>query len=595
MTTQAADEPRFRVPITRPDEILAELGPEELRGYLVGLKSLTEAILAQLTLPELLRELLGRLRALLSVDTATVLLCADDRETLVVRASEGLEEEVEQRVEIPVGQGIAGAVAARRQAVIVDEVSRFDPVSPALRRLSSMMLAPLLTKGDLLGVLHVGTLEPRSFAARDLYLLQVVADRVALVIRNALLYDRAQAEARERERVEAAHREMQERFRVYAECASDAIFAIDEESVIQYANPAVERIFGYRPEELVGRGLSVLIPERMREAHSEGMRHFVETGRRRIPWDGVELPGLHRDGREVALEISFGVYTREGRCFFTGIARDVTERVRHQEELESLATELEATVEELKSRTAEAEAANRAKTDFLAVMSHELRTPLSAILGYAQLLELGLPDPLPEGGRRHVERIGAAARHQLALVEEILTFAQLQAGRATVRREPMDLAVVAREAVDLVSPAAAKKGLDVSIEAPGALPVRSDPARVRQVLANLLSNALKFTAEGTVRVRVEAAGDQAVVTVEDSGRGISPTDVERIFEPFWQVQQGADREAEGSGLGLTVSRRIAEELLGGRLAVESVPGRGSVFRLFLPAGSSNGEGGAAEG
>ncbi|HEV2145847.1 MAG TPA: ATP-binding protein [Longimicrobiaceae bacterium] len=584
MTIQAADEPRFRVPLTAPDQILAELSAEEVRQHLRALQAVTEAILAHLTLPELLRELLDRLRAILGVDAATVLLCSEEGSTLVVRASSGLEEELEHPVEIPVGQGITGAVAARRQPVIVDDVSRFETVSPGLQRLSSMMVAPLLAEGDLLGVLHLGTVAPRTFTARDLYLLQVVADRVAMAVKNALLYDRAQEQVQAREAAEAAHREAEERFRIYAESASDAIFAIDEESIVQYANPAVERIFGYRPEELAGRSLSMLIPERMREAHQQGMAHFVATGRRRIPWDGVELPGLHRDGREIALEISFGAYTRGGRRFFTGIARDVTERVRQQEQLESLAAELEATVEELKVRTADAEAANRAKTDFLAVMSHELRTPLAAILGYAQLLEMGLPEPVPEGDRKHVERIGAAARHQLALVEEILTFSQLQAGRAEARPEPMDLVAVTREAADMIAPGAAAKGLMLSLEGPDALPLFSDPARIRQVLANILSNALKFTREGGIRVRVEEAGEGTLVSVEDTGIGIAADDLERIFDPFWQVRQSASREVEGSGLGLSVSRRIAEELLGGQVTVESTPGAGSTFRLHLPAG-----------
>jgi PAS domain S-box-containing protein len=587
MTIQATDEPRFRVPVTGPDEILASLSAEEVRQHLRALKALTEAILAHLTLPELLRELLARLRATLDVDAAAVLLCSEGGQTLVVRASDGLDDE-EGEMEVPVGQGIAGAVAARRQAVIVDDVSRFDPVRPALRRLASMMVAPLVAEGDLLGVLHVGTVAPRSFAARDLYLLQVVADRVALAIRNALQYDRAQEEVRAREAAEAAHREADERFRVYAESASDAIFAIDGNSVIQYANRAVERIFGYRPEELIGRSLSVLIPERMREAHREGMEHFTATGRKRIPWDGIGLPGLHRDGHEIALEISFGTYEHDGRRFFTGIARDVTERVRQQEQLESLAAELEATVDELKMRTADAEAANRAKTDFLAVMSHELRTPLAAILGYAQLLEMGLPEPIPDGALRQVERIAAAARHQLVLVEEILTFSQLQAGKAAARPQRMDLAAVAREAVDLIAPLATDKGLSLSVDAPEALPLVSDPDRVRQVLANVLSNALKFTREGAIRVRVEAAGDEAVASVEDTGIGIAADDLERIWEPFWQVHQSTSREAEGAGLGLAVSRRIAEELLGGTLTVESTPGEGSVFRLALPVGRNEG-------
>ena len=582
MTIQAADQPPFRVPHTSTEDILAGLSPAEVRDHLHALQSVTEAILAHLTLPALLNELLTRLRAVLAVDSATVLLCTPDRRSLVVRASHGLEEEMEQEVQIPIGQGIAGAVAARGEAVIIDDISRVEALSPIIRRLSSLMVAPLLARGDVLGVLHVGMLSARRFTARELLLLQVVADRVAMAINNAILYDQAQEAGRASERLEGDREESEVRFRVYAESASDAIFAIDGGSIIQYANPAVERIFGYTPGELVGRNLAVLIPERMREAHRQGMERFLQTHERRIPWSGVELPGLRRDGQEISLEISFGTYERDGRQFFTGIARDVTERVRQQEQLQELAAELEVTVEELNTRTREAESANQAKSDFLAVMSHELRTPLTAIIGYSELLEMGIPEPLPDAPRKQVERIHAAAQHQLALIEEILTFSRLQAGRAVANRERVDVVEVVREAADLIAPPAGDKGLGLILDVPDSLILVSDRARIRQVATNLLSNALKFTRAGEIRVRVETQGGEALVSVTDTGIGIAPEHLPRIFDPFWQVQQSNIREAEGSGLGLSVSQRIAEDLLGGRITVESTPGNGSTFRLHLP-------------
>ncbi|HEV2130199.1 MAG TPA: ATP-binding protein, partial [Longimicrobiaceae bacterium] len=294
------------------------------------------------------------------------------------------------------------------------------------------------------------------------------------------------------------------------------------------------------------------------------------------------LPGLHRSGREIPLEISFGEYVKDGKRYFTGIARDVSERVAQQHALEETATELEATVEALQARTEEAEAANQAKTDFLAVMSHELRTPLAAILGFAELLQLGIPVEIPEKSRSHVKRIDAAARHQLQLIEEILSFSRISTGREELDLDRVDLGELAREAAEFIEPLAERKGLPLEVVGPE-LPLlaMTDGAKVRQILVNLLSNAVKFTSEGEIRVSVERRPTAAVFQVKDTGIGIASEHLKKIFDPFWQVQQSKSREAEGMGLGLTIARRTAQ-LLDGDIGVESAPGQGSTFTLRLP-------------
>ncbi|HLM69349.1 MAG TPA: GAF domain-containing protein, partial [Longimicrobium sp.] len=188
------EEPPFRTAACSPDEALGEMSAPELLRRMRALQAVTEAALAHLSLHELLDSLLGRIRTLLGTDTATVLLCSPGGDRLIVRASQGLEEEVEQEVSIPMGRGIAGRVALRAEAVIVDDVRRMDVVSRQLLRLSSMMVAPLLAEGSLVGVLHAGSIAPRHFTDGDLHLLQVVADRVALAVKNALLFDRVQGE-----------------------------------------------------------------------------------------------------------------------------------------------------------------------------------------------------------------------------------------------------------------------------------------------------------------------------------------------------------------------------------------------------------------
>jgi signal transduction histidine kinase len=236
----------------------------------------------------------------------------------------------------------------------------------------------------------------------------------------------------------------------------------------------------------------------------------------------------------------------------------------------------------------EAETANRAKSDFLNVMSHELRTPLNAVLGYAELMEAEVDGELSEKHRRYVERMKRSAVHLRDMVDEVLTFERMEGGRETVSYESMDLRQVVEEAVGFLEPDAAARGLTLRMDLPPEpLEVRSDPPKVRQILLNLLGNAVKFTDEGEVSVSLEAASNQAVVRVRDTGIGIDPKHLDRVFDPFWQVDASSTRTAGGTGLGLTITRRLVE-LLGGTIQVESRPGEGSTFTVRLPVDGSAG-------
>ncbi|HEU0076128.1 MAG TPA: HAMP domain-containing sensor histidine kinase, partial [Longimicrobiaceae bacterium] len=245
----------------------------------------------------------------------------------------------------------------------------------------------------------------------------------------------------------------------------------------------------------------------------------------------------------------------------------------------------------------EAQAADTAKSSFLASMSHEIRTPINAIMGYTDLLDLGLSGPVTEGQHAQLARIRDSSRHLLSLVNEVLDVAKIDAGEMEVDREPGRLADAVDAALHRVRPQAAERGLALSERCegdPGAAFV-GDAGRVRQIAANLLSNAVKFTPAGG-RVRVSCgiaphphgevfathAGPWAYLAVEDNGIGIPPALTSRIFEPFVQAEEGRTRRAGGTGLGLTISRKLAR-LMKGDLTVRSQPGEGSTFTLWLPA------------
>jgi signal transduction histidine kinase len=267
----------------------------------------------------------------------------------------------------------------------------------------------------------------------------------------------------------------------------------------------------------------------------------------------------------------------------------------------SLATrkkELEAALIAARSAAAEAGAANRAKADFLSVMSHELRTPLNAVLGYLDLLQSGLGGELTELQRRFVDRAKHSSDHLFGLVEQLLTYTRVEAGTERVLNEEIDLRAIVHDVTEMIEPLAAAKGLSLSVVMPDdPVRVQTDPAKVRQILINLVENAVKFTSSGSVSATLEGDTERAVVTVHDTGGGILPEHLGRVFEPFWQADLSKTRIVGGTGLGLTISRRLTE-LLGGDIQVESEPGAGTTFVVRLPTspelGWMGGHGGARD-
>jgi PAS domain S-box-containing protein len=311
---------------------------------------------------------------------------------------------------------------------------------------------------------------------------------------------------------------------------------------------------------VAGAGLESVLgaEEHLRAAHELGTEAYM-------------IVPLVARGRVLGA-ISFTTTADSGRRY------DAAEQVRAEELARRAAFAIDNA--RLYERAVEA---NRAKTDFLAVMSHELRTPLNAILGYTDLFLFGVPAPLPEPMRPQVLRVQSAARHLLALIEEMLTFARLEAGHEEVRPAPLRAGEVAQDAAALLEPLALERGIAFGVEGPEPdFPMHTDVRKVRQILVNLLSNAVKFTGAGSATLTVAQDGPSAVFTVADTGIGIAADHLERIFEPFWQADQGLMRTQGGSGLGLSVARQLAR-LLGGDITARSTPGQGSTFTLRLPA------------
>ena len=350
---------------------------------------------------------------------------------------------------------------------------------------------------------------------------------------------------------------------------ADAFYLLDRDWRFTYVNDAAEPLLQTTREALLGRTLWEAFPGVAGSPFEGPYREALATGRATSAEAYFEPLGTWFDVH---------TYTWAGGLMVH--FRDIGARKAAEAERERLLAETE-------SARREAEAANRAKSEFLATMSHELRTPLNAIGGYAELMEMGIRGPVSPVQVEDLRRIQASQRHLLGLVNEVLNYARIETG--TVRYDVADvpLAAVVASVEPLVAPQLAAKGLAFSYDGArdASLVARADGEKVRQVLLNLLSNAVKFTdAPGRVAVTFEGAGEHVLVRVADTGIGIAPEELERVFEPFVQVNASLTRTHEGTGLGLAISRDLARGM-GGDLAADSAPGRGSVFTLTLPRAS----------
>ncbi len=371
------------------------------------------------------------------------------------------------------------------------------------------------------------------------------------------------------------------------ESALDCIVTIDEYGHVLEFNPAAERTFGYTQREAAGRELAeLIIPERFRAAHRAGLEHFRATREGPILGRRLELPAITADGREIVVELAITRIPVGDPPVFMGFMRDITERKRMDEAAREHAEELKRLTREAEAARAEAEDANRAKSEFLAAMSHELRTPLNAIAGYSELMQEGIPGAVTDKQQDYLRRIRQNQRILLSLINDVLNFAKLEAGRLEIKREPVPVVELVASLEPLVAPQIDAKELTyercVSDKTMFAL---GDYERIRQILTNLLSNAIKFTPPGG-RITVGAgAQDSAVhMWVRDTGKGIPADRLEAVFEPFVQVDRKPSPDQsndQGIGLGLAISRELARAM-GGDITVESIVDQGSTFTVRLP-------------
>ncbi len=367
----------------------------------------------------------------------------------------------------------------------------------------------------------------------------------------------------------------EQRVRSIVENVIDAIITIDNRGIVQTFNPAAETIFRYSAGEIIGGNVSVLVPQPHHEFHDGYIRRYVETGEDHIIGKTRELSGRRKDGSIFPIELSVSEMRLGKETFFIGIVRDISERKRIESEL-------------IRARES-AEKANRAKSDFLAVMSHEIRTPMNGIIG---LTDIVLDTELTQEQRDNLNLVNYSAESLLNIINDILDFSKIEAGKFDLDYSDFDIRERLIETMQSLAARASKKDIELifSVEEDVPRVVDGDLGRLRQILINVVGNAIKFTERGEISI-VVCLEKNLKGTVElrfdvlDTGIGIPEEKQQMIFKPFTQADSSTTRKYGGTGLGLAITTQLIE-MMKGRIWVESKPNKGSAFHFTCRLGVS---------
>ncbi|WP_430229432.1 ATP-binding protein [Nitrosomonas communis] len=389
--------------------------------------------------------------------------------------------------------------------------------------------------------------------------------------------------------LESANAELaikEEEMRSVVEHMVDCVVTTDETGVMLSVNPVMEKLFGYTSEEAVGQNVSILVPEPDRSKHSYYMERYCRTGQGReyigqySPGShsiglGREVEAVHKNGERIPIYLAVSEYFVGNERHFTGVMRDIREHVKIMKDLENARLE--------------AEEANKAKSSFLAVMSHEIRTPMNGVIGVIEVLQ---QSSLTSYQMEMTNLIKESAFTLLEIIEDILDFSKVEAGKIEIELTPIPLAAVVEKACSMLEHLAANRGVELTLFTDPTIPeeVLGDALRLRQVLINLINNSIKFSSgqqqPGRVSVHVsmtESSADRVLIAfqVTDNGIGMNKETLDRLFIPFSQGDVSTTRRFGGTGLGLTITHHLVE-LMGGEITVHSVPGEGSTFIVHLP-------------
>ncbi|HEX9165528.1 MAG TPA: response regulator [Gemmatimonadales bacterium] len=502
---------------------------------------------AELELSRLLESVLARAVTLLGAAGGELAIRDEATGDLIIAANHNMRED-SRGTRLKSGEGAMGHVLRTGQQMLIPDYQTWTGRSGQYTRIDAraVVVGPLMMGGHPVGAINVWHEDAsRTFSEADQRLLTLFGQQAAIALENARLFSAAQRE--------------RQYFEVLVRNSPVAIVVLDRDHRVVSCNPGFESLYGYTQAEVVGQNLDDLITTA--ETRLQAVSYTVQASEDRT----VQGFGQRRrkDGSMVDVEVlAVPIVIGGERVGMMGLYHDVTE---------------------LLSARQAAESANTAKSQFLANMSHELRTPLNAIIGYSEMLE---EETSEQGHDQYVpdlQKIRAAGKHLLALINDVLDLSKIEAGKLELFLETFDLRSAVEDVATTVQPLIARNANTLVVEvAADAGAITTDLTRFRQILLNLLSNASKFTERGTIRLRVEREGAEVVVSVTDSGIGMTPEQLGRLFEAFAQAEVSTSKKYGGTGLGLAITRRFCQ-LMGGDVTVASEPGRGSTFTVRLPA------------
>jgi len=420
--------------------------------------------------------------------------------------------------------------------------------------------APISTAdGMKVGTLCIIDTVPRTLSLEDKKILRDLADTVQQELEQKHLRETS-----------TALESQSERLRAILETVIDGIVTIDDTGIIKTFNPAAEKIFGYSIDEVFNQNVKMLMPEPYQSEHDGYLDSYHKTGIPKVIGIGREVIGKRKDNSEFPMDLSISRMKVNGSTMFTGIVRDITER---NEASDKIFKAME-----------EAKIANQTKTEFLSSMSHELRTPMNAILGFGQMLDFNPKEPLSATQKASVDQILKGGQHLLALINDILDLTQIEAGKADFTIEEIDPNKAVEECLTLIIGMSDSRGIEISTPdvISDAQNIKADYTRFKQVLLNLMSNAIKYNDDGgKVRISFGPTPENMLrINVTDTGIGIPDERQSELFKPFNRL--GAENsEIEGTGIGLVVCKDLVE-LMGGTIGFESHIGIGSWFWFELP-------------
>lgn len=529
--------------------------------YLAALHEITLGLMSRLDLEDLLSTLLARAGQLLDAPHGYVYLVNDETGRIERRLGTGSFAQFVGSG-LKMGQGLAGKVWESGRPIVTNDYDTWEGRSAtfAYGLIRAIMGVPLTSDGEVIGVVGMayGPESERTFGDEEVEILNRFAQLASVALDNAQLYTAAQRE--------------KEYFQALFQISPVAILTVDLDMDIVGWNPAAEKLFGYRQNEAIGHNIDELIAAgAAREEAILFSDQVIEEGRVH-----AITQRTRQDGSLVDVEMGVVPVVLAGkRLGYIGIYHDISELQRARRE---------------------AETANETKSSFLASVSHELRTPLTSILGFAKIIQKRLDDrilPAVQSPDAKIQRAAQQVQENIhiivtegerltALINDVLDLAKIEAGKVEWQMEPLAIQEIVERATSATAALFGHKKLKLVKELPAELPpVTGDLNRLIQVMINLISNAVKFTEEGSVTCTARQEGSEVVISVTDTGIGITPADLPKIFEKFRQVGDTLTDKPKGTGLGLAICKEIVEHHQG-RIWAESTPGQGSTFSFSLP-------------